>query len=343
MINVGLIGAGKIVETFHLPAWQEVPGARVSAIADPRTAAAGALASRFAIANVFDTAEAMIIDGGLDAVDICSPHSLHAEHACTALRAGLHCVIEKPFATTSREADAIAEAAREAEKTVMCAQHQRFRPPSRWLKSLIEAGELGEVYTVRVDAMSARGIPRQSANSFTDRVTSHGGPLMDQGAHGLDIAWWFLGCPRPLTAHAVTSDIAAPSEGRTMEGAEWTIYTVEDFAAGLLTFQGGKSISIHTSYYANCREDRFSCEILGTRAGIVWPELDITRADGDGTRTIRLDAPDDRLASIEELRHFTALIRGEESPVVTLDQSVAMVRMIEALYISAHQSTLIRL
>ena len=253
MINVGIVGAGKIVETFHLPAWAAVPDAHVTAICDPRVDAAQELASKFSIAKVYPSVEAMVLDGGLQVVDICSPHRLHREHAVMALEVGLHCIIEKPFATSAADAQAIEGLARACDRVVMCAQHQRFRPPSMLLKRMIEDGDLGEIYCVRVDAMNARGIPRQIGNSFTDAALSSGGPLIDQGSHGIDIAWWLMGCSRPLSAYAMTSNIAVPLAGQTPDGAEWDVYSVEEFATGILSFQDNKSITIHTSYYANCK------------------------------------------------------------------------------------------
>jgi predicted dehydrogenase len=343
MIEVGIVGAGKIVETFHLPAWAAVPDARVMAICDPRVDAAQKLASRFGIAKVYPSVEAMLLDVSLDAVDICSPHRLHREHAALALEAGLHCLIEKPFATSAADAQAIADLAHARNRVVMCAQHQRFRPPSMLLKRMIEAGDLGEIYCVRVDAMSARGVPRQVSNSFTDATLSDGGPLIDQGSHGIDIAWWLMGCPRPLSAYAMTSNTTVPSAGRTPDGAEWDVYSVEDFAVGILTFADNRSITIHTSYYANCREDRFDCEIFGTLGGAVWPDLIVTRPDGNGVTREIIQPEHEHKASVEELCHFSSLVRNASTPVVPLEQSVRLVTMLEALYRSAEIGDIVRL
>jgi predicted dehydrogenase len=342
MIEIGIVGAGKIVETFHLPAWAQVPNARVAAICDPRIDAARKLASRFGIAKVYPSVRAMVLDTGLEAVDICSPHRLHRAHAMLALEAGLHCVIEKPFATSAADARAIADLARARDRIVMCAQHQRFRPPSMLLKQMIEAGDLGEIYCVRVDAMSARGIPRQIDNSFTDATFSSGGPLIDQGSHGIDIAWWLMGCPTPVSAYATSSNITVPPKGRSPNGAVWDVYSVEDFATGILTFHGNKSITIHTSYFAHCQKDRFGCEVLGTRAGAVWPELRITRPNGDDVTRDVVQPDQKHQASVEELCHFSSLVRKEASPKVPLEQSVELVRMIEALYQSAGTGDVIR-
>lgn len=335
MISVGLIGVGKIAKTFHLPAWEQVDGARVLALVDPRLDEARRVGREFGITNVFRTIEDMLDGVELDAVDICSPHIFHAEQACKALEAGLHCIIEKPFTTDKKNAKKIARKAHRKELIVMCAQHQRFRPESLLLKSRIDSGELGEIYHVNVEAMASRGVPIQVANSFTDKRFSGGGPLIDQGAHGIDIAWWFMGCPAPVSAFAVAYDGVAPKTGSTKSGSAWDVYNVEDFATGIIRFKNNKSITIRTSYFSNCAEDNFSCEVLGTRGGVTWPDAIITKPYGNGVKRKKLGIEKPSLASVAELIHFTSLIEGNEKAIIPAHQSVELIGIIEALYKSA--------
>ena len=343
MIRVGLAGVGKIAENFHLPAWKDVATAKVVAVCDPRLDHARSLAESFGILNVHGSLDEMITAVDLDAIDICSPHRSHEALAISAIEAGLHCVVEKPLATTKEEAVRIVKAAKTRDVVVMCAQHQRFRPQSLVLKSLTESGDLGEIYAARVDAMSVRGVPRQFGNSFTDYSLSGGGPLMDQGAHGLDIAWWLMGCPVPVSVFATISDKTAPECGCTPDGAEWDVYSVEDFACGIVTFETGASLSLHTSYYSHCAENMFRCELLGTQGGAIWPDLLITRPAGAGVRRIMLEPEGEELASVVELRHFCDLVLGSATPTVPLEDSVTVVSMIEALYRSARTGELVRL
>ena len=335
MIKIGLIGAGKIAETFHLPAWAQVVGAEVVALVDPRIDAAKEVGREYGINNVFDTIEKMLNGPKIDAVDICSPHIFHAEHAFKSLEAGLHCIIEKPFAIDKQNAEKIAAEARKHELIVMCAQHQRFRPESILLKSKIDSGELGEIYHANLEAMASRGVPVQIGNSFTDKRLSGGGPLIDQGSHAIDLAWWLMGCPSPLSAFAVMHDGTAPRTGTTKDGAEWDVYNVEDFATGIVRFKNNKSITIRTSYFSNCVEDVFSCEILGTRGGITWPEVIITKPHGNDVKRKRLKIDNSSLASVAELSHFTSLIKGSDQAIVPLRQSVELIEIIGGLYESA--------
>ena len=335
MIKIGLIGAGKIAETFHLPAWAQVVGAEVVALVDPRINVAKQLGREYGVCNIFSTIDNMLNSIKLDAVDICSPHIFHADHAIRSLESGLHCIIEKPFTTDKKNALKIASEAEKHDLIVMCAQHQRFRPESILLKSKIDAGELGEIYHVNVEAMASRGIPVQVANSFTDKRLSGGGPLIDQGSHAIDIAWWLMGCPSPSSAFAVMHDGTAPKIGTTKNGAEWTVYNIEDFATGIIRFKDNKSITIRTSYFSNCSKDIFSCEILGTKGGITWPDTIITKPYGNDVKRKKLKVENSALASVAELSHFTSLIKGTNQAIVPLQQSVELIKMIDGLYESA--------
>ena len=335
MLKIGLIGAGKIAETFHLPAWAQVAGAKVVALVDPRIDVAKKLGQEYEVSNIFSSIENMLDSIKLDAVDICSPHTFHAGHAIRSLEYGLHCIIEKPLTTDTKNARKIALAAKKHGLIVMCAQHQRFRPESILLKSKIDAGELGEIYHVNVEAMASRGIPVQVANSFTDKRLSGGGPLIDQGSHAIDIAWWLMGCPSPSSAFAVMHDGTAPKMGTTKNGAEWTVYNIEDFATGIIRFKDNKSITIRTSYFSNCAKDIFSCEMLGTKGGITWPNTVITKPYGNNVRRKKLKVENSSLASVAELSHFTSLIKGTDQAIVPLQQSVELIKMIDGLYESA--------
>ena len=330
-----MIGAGKIAETFHLPAWSHVVGAEVVALVDPRIDAAETLGQKYGVSNIFSTIENMLSSIKLDAVDICSPHIFHADHAIRSLESGLHCIIEKPLTTDKTNARKIALEAEKHGLIVMCAQHQRFRPESILLKSKIDAGELGEIYHVNVEAMASRGIPVQVANSFTDKRLSGGGPLIDQGSHAIDIAWWLMGCPSPSSAFAVMHDGTAPKTGTTNNGAEWNVYNVEDFATAVIRFKNNKSITIRTSYFSNCAKDIFSCEILGTKGGITWPDTIITKPYGNNVRRKKLEIENSSLASVAELNHFTSLIKGTDQAIIPLEQSVELVEIIDGLYESA--------
>jgi predicted dehydrogenase len=86
----------------------------------------------------------------LNAVIIALPHHLHAEVAIAAAEAGLHVLIEKPLASTLADADAMIAAAEKAGVQLMVAENVRYDPLYLKVVELIQAGEIGDVFLLRL-------------------------------------------------------------------------------------------------------------------------------------------------------------------------------------------------
>ena len=93
MLSVGLLGAGRI-GAVHAEAIARHPASRLAAVADPVAGAATRLAGRFG-AEVAD-ADAILADGGIDAVLIATPTDTHADLLERATAAGKAVLCEKP-------------------------------------------------------------------------------------------------------------------------------------------------------------------------------------------------------------------------------------------------------
>ena len=102
-IRVGVVGAGLIASSVHLPILRRRTDLfDLRAITDLNRASADALAKRFAISKVFDSAAGMYESGEIDAVFILNSGG-HAEVAAQALDAGLDVFCEKPLAYSQEE------------------------------------------------------------------------------------------------------------------------------------------------------------------------------------------------------------------------------------------------
>ena len=87
--KIGIIGAGGIVEAAHLPAYKKA-GLPIFAITDINISRAEALATKFAIPKVFQTAEELLADDSIEVVDIAVPASEQPALLMAALEAGKH-------------------------------------------------------------------------------------------------------------------------------------------------------------------------------------------------------------------------------------------------------------
>ena len=88
--RIGLIGAGAIAQTAHLPVLSKMRGAELVAICDNDRAKARALADRFDVPDTFTDIEDLLTDENVDAVVIATPNHLHEPHVLRALAQHVH-------------------------------------------------------------------------------------------------------------------------------------------------------------------------------------------------------------------------------------------------------------
>src|SRR5690606_33620416 len=102
MVRIGMIGTGNIAHT-HLHRLKNAVEAQVVAICDPSEDSRARIKERFGLDQVaeFSDHRQMFVESELDAVIICSPHTLHYRHALDALAAGKHVLVEKPLTCSS--------------------------------------------------------------------------------------------------------------------------------------------------------------------------------------------------------------------------------------------------
>lgn len=147
--RVGLVGAGYIA-SWHADALALVPGTTLAAVCDPTLTAARALAEpRGATAHA--SLEAMLAAERLDAVHILTPPHLHKTLAVESLAAGVHVLVEKPFALTRADSDAVVEAAAAAGRTVAVNHNFLGLPGYERLKRAIAGGEIGRIDSAEIN------------------------------------------------------------------------------------------------------------------------------------------------------------------------------------------------
>jgi predicted dehydrogenase len=125
---------------------------------------------------------------GPDAVEISTPHTLHAGQILDALDAGAHVLVEKPMTCTSAEARAVCERARATGKTVMVSYQRHQQALYRWMRAFIAGGGLGELQLVAAQQYQSWYEGRRAGRGW--RHLAHlagGGQLNDSGSHMVDI------------------------------------------------------------------------------------------------------------------------------------------------------------
>jgi len=334
-LRVGIVGVGGIARNEHLPAWAKIPFAEVIAAADLSEPALQRVGDAFGIPHRFKAWQELVqLD--LDIVDICTPNRTHTPIVLGALESGKHVLCEKPLATTSAEVRTLADASRRAGRLLMTAHNYRFQPVSRQTKALIDAGMLGEIYYARAQFLRRRLLP--PAATFIERQLSGGGPVFDIGVHILDLAYWFLGAQQPVS---VSAFVDAKLAHRPDLGGGWgdwdrARFDVEDFAAGFVRFANGTTLTLETSWLAFQPErELIRLQCFGTLAGLIWPDGIVTGETNRVPWTLRLDEMPPSSAYQEEILRFALAVRDGLPSPVPVDETLAVVRILEGFHDSA--------
>ena len=154
-------------------------------------------AKRFNITRQYETVEAMLTDGNVDALVVSTPNYLHAPQTIAALNAGVHVMVEKPMAMNAQEAEKMCEAAEKSGALLMVAHCWRFDPDVLWLKE--QSKKLGKIIRTKGIGVHTHWGP---SGWFTQKEFAGGGAMADMGIHALDTARFLLGDPKPVAAYA---------------------------------------------------------------------------------------------------------------------------------------------
>ena len=281
-LRVGIIGVGGIGK-LHLKSFAAVPEATLVAIADANPERLAEMAAEFRVPATYTEYRALLDRDDIDAVSVCTPNFLHAPATLAALEAGKHVLCEKPLATSSAEALAMARAAKAADRALLVAFSHRRRGDVQWLKRAVEDGMFGDVYYAKAMWMRRSGIPSWGG-WFTDKSRAGGGPLIDLGVHMLDMALYLMGEPRVLTITASTySELGSRGVGFFYPPPAGQQFDVEDLATAFLRLEGGKTLALETSWASYGKHgDSFGVSLYGANGGA---ELEVNHyADKDTLR-----------------------------------------------------------
>jgi myo-inositol 2-dehydrogenase/D-chiro-inositol 1-dehydrogenase len=210
-VGLAILGAGRMGVT-HMRALAGEPSVRLCAIVDPSEQARSSAVSAAPGIAAFADLDAALAQGGIDAVLIAAPSTLHLELVRACAERGLPMLCEKPCGTTSAEARAAADAADAAGCLLQIGYWRRFVPELVELRERMRSGALGDLMLVSCYQWDAE------PPSAAFRGTS-GGIAIDMGVHEFDQLRWLTG--QELGAFETVARVAAPGgpEGLQMLGA----------------------------------------------------------------------------------------------------------------------------
>src|SRR5699024_10657309 len=211
------------------------------------------------------------------------------------------------------------------------------------LKKFIDEGDLGEIYYAKASNLRRLGNP---GGWFSDISKSGGGPLIDIGVHIIDLTWYLMGKPRPVSVSGNTyNKLGNRSHIENLsfyQAADYdpTLNDVEDLTNALIRFENGASLFVDVSFTLQAKQNEAAVKLYGDKGGAeIEPAFSIVT---EKYNTILNVTPqvDNRgfnfgQAFNNEIRHFVDAIKGRAETIAPISDGVEIMRILNAIYESA--------
>ena len=250
------------------------------------------------------------------------------------------------MAKTAADARAMVEAAKKSGKKLTIGYQHRHKPEARYLKSVIERGDLGDIYYAHAYAIRRRGTPNWGV--FLNEYEQGGGPLIDIGTHSLDLTLYLMNNYRPRMVVGTTyKKVENPEMGNPWGGWPEGANTMEDAAFGFIVMENGATINLEATWALNTIEPipEGSTQLCGSKAGAqIKGGVSINKAEFGRLIEIRPDMSAGGVAFYDGVKETPAIteqmrwldaIENDTDPVVLPEQACVVSEILEAIYKSA--------
>jgi predicted dehydrogenase len=258
-LGVAVVGLG--VGEQHALAYARHPECRIELLYDPDLAHARAVAARVGGGEVAPDFESILTDPRVDIVSIASPDDAHYVQVCAVLASDRHVFVEKPMCRSRGELEDVKRTWNAHGRPYIGSNLVlRAAPLYQWLKSAIDAGELGEIYAVDGDYLYGRleKITDGWRSEVEDYSVMQGG-----GVHLVDLMLWLTG-QRP--EHVTAAGNRVCSRG--------TAFRYNDFMAATFRFPGGRDgiVGRITANFGCVHRHHHVLRVFGTRATFIYDD-----------------------------------------------------------------------
>ena len=246
MLNVAVLGCGKIAQVRHIPEYAANSRVKLVGFYNPTSSRAEDMAKEYG-GKVYLSPEEVFADPAVDAVSVCSANYAHASLTIAALKAGKHVLCEKPMATTQEDCEAMLAEAKKAGKRLLIAQNQRLAKAHTAAKGLLDEGLIGDVITFRTTfghgGPETWSITPGKNTWFFDKKRAAMGAMADLGIHKTDLIRYLLGRDVVRTTARLTT--------LDKRGADGELIGVDDNAICIYEMEGGilGTMTVSWTYY----------------------------------------------------------------------------------------------
>lgn len=189
-IKAAIVGLGRAGWDIHVRRMRGHQEFQITAVADFEETRRNEAKTEFGCATFTDY-KSLLKSADAEMVVVASQSSTHAEIAIAALKSGRHVIVEKPMATSVKDAQRMIAAAKAARRKLCVHQNYRYQPDSRHVLEVVRSGQpIGRVFEIRM-----RSLDFARRNDWQTLKKYGGGVLNNTGPHFADLALQLLESP----------------------------------------------------------------------------------------------------------------------------------------------------
>lgn len=309
--RIAFLGAGDI-SLLHAQAIADFPDAELVGLWSIDDELNCDKAKRFDC-TIYESAEALVADPGVDAVFILTNLETHAHYANLAMAAGKHVLIEKPVASTVDELRSLKASAEENGVLLFPGHNYVYEPALQRTRALIDSGRLGNLVAIYIHyhIHHPEVVARRYPGVIRHILTHHGYLLRYLGGN-------------PTAVSAMKSVV------------HYDEFDGEDLAMVNLRLEGGALAHFCADFAADDNSSdplTFCIKVIGTEGATRFSYRDWVENKPGPVHSHTFSAYEDHIRI--EVRHFVDACRGESTAMLsTIDDAVVCQQIIEACELS---------
>ncbi|WP_340102739.1 Gfo/Idh/MocA family protein [Rhodohalobacter sp. 8-1] len=274
----------------------------------------------------------------LEAVSICTPSGTHLDYGILAAEAGKHVIVEKPIEVTVERGRALINSCKENGVQLAVIYQNRFIDDVQKMKQMIDAGEIGETILASASVRWFRSQEYYSESFWRGTFElDGGGVVINQSIHTIDLLQWFIGDVESVSGLTGTF---------THNGIE-----AEDTAVASLRFKNG-AIGVFEGSTSIVPAQKRRIEVNGATGTALLegdrfqkkPEADQPEEPEDSGEAAGAASPLGGMEVLNHQRQFEQIFEAfaeNRVPVVSGDESLKSLAIVEALYTSAEEKRVV--
>ncbi|MEM9324258.1 MAG: Gfo/Idh/MocA family oxidoreductase [Bacteroidota bacterium] len=354
-LRVGIVGPGKVAHLHAKAVVEQCEHGQLVGVCGRSLERSEEFARQYS-AKAYATLQEMLTDADIEVLLVCTPHAYHVEPVVTAAKRGVHCLIEKPMASSLSDCDEMLAAAKEGNAKLGVISQRRWYAPIQRMKAALDAGKLGEAALGHIIMLGWRDQSYYESDPWRGNWdTEGGGVLINQAPHQLDLFVWLMRSPI-RSVQALTRNLNHP------------YIEVEDTAAAVVQFENGAignillsnsqkpgiygKVHIHGSNGASVggQTEGGAMFIAGRSSVLEAPYNDIWSVPGEESLLDTWKAEDQALFEQHDATYyyiglqiddFCQSVKAGNEPLSSGEEGRKTVELITAIYSSATHDTTI--